>query len=255
MTAPDKTVHVVPMGLEKDRVIEGLRRYPTNYAIFIHGKIKHLKVEQLSRRNTKEILKLIKSTIRVDIMELDLYDFESSFVELKSLFDDLKSQGYRIFVNISTGTRIVSAAALLAAFMTNAVPYYVIPKEYTLPKGKNVLSTGVKGVVQLPSLGINTPTKKELVILDALLDKGSFVERQNILLDALPKSFFGDKKESEDLTSFKARNRAKANRVLVQLAQKGFVVMEKKGRNVSVTLTESGRILVLLERSEKRKKR
>jgi CRISPR-associated protein Csa3 len=255
MTAPEKTVHVVPMGLEKDRVIEGLRRYPTNHAIFIHGKTKHLKVEQLARRNTKDIQKLIKSTIRVDILELDLYDFESAFVELKSLFDDLKSQGYRIYVNISTGTRIVSAAALLAAFMTNAVPYYVIPKEYNLPKGKNVLSTGTKGVVQLPSLGINTPTKKELVILDALLEKGSTVDRQNALMDALPKSFFGDKKDDEDQSSFKARNRAKANRVLQQLAQKGFVVMEKKGRNVSVNLTESGKILVLLERSEKRKKR
>jgi len=139
--------------------------------------------------------------------------------------------------------------------MTNAVPYYVIPKEYNLPKGKNVLSTGAKGVVQLPSLGINTPTKKEIVILDALLEKGSTVDRQNVLLDALPKSFFGDKKEDEDQSSFKARNRAKANRVLQQLAQKGFVVMEKKGRNVSVALTESGKILVLLERSEKRKKR
>jgi len=149
------TVHIIPMGLEQDRVIEGFKRYPTNRAIFIQGKARRLKVEQLARRNAREIKKMISSTIKVEILELNLYNFEDAFIELKRLFDDLKDEGYEIYVNISTGTRIVSSAALLACYMCNAIPYYVIPREYTLPKGKYVLTKGVRDVVQLPIMGIH----------------------------------------------------------------------------------------------------
>ncbi len=250
-----KTVHVVPMGLEVDRILEGFRRYPTNYAVFIQGKARRLKVEQLARRNAREVKDQIKSTIKVDIMELNLYDFEEAFVEIKKLFDDLNENGYQIYVNISTGTRIVSSAALLACHMCGAIPYYVVPREYTLPKGKYVLTKGVKDVVELPSLGINTPTDKEHVVLKALLDKGKSVNAQKELLDAVPKSFFDDRKEGEDPSQFKARKRAKLNRVIKQLGEKGFVTMNKLGRNVEVALTDSGKMLCLMGMSDKKKKK
>lgn len=249
------TVHIIPMGLELDRVIEGFKRYPTNRAIFIQGKARYLKVEQIARRNAREVKKLISSTIKVENIELNLYDFESAFVELKNLFDELNDEGYQIYVNISTGTRIISTAALLACYLCNAIPYYVIPREYSLPKGKYVLSKGVKDVVQLPILGINTPTKKELVILSSLLDKEGSVNAQKELIEAVPKSFFGDRKEGEDLSSYKARKKAKINRVIAQLAEKGFVTLKKRGRNVEVTLTDSGKILCLIGKTERRKKK
>lgn len=255
MTGSKEIVHIIPMGLEMDRVIEGLKQYPTNYAIFIQGKRRYLKVEQIARRNAREIKKLVSSTINVETLELNLYDFESAFIELKKLYDDLNGKGYSVYVNISTGTRIVSAAALLAGYLSNVTPYYVIPREYTLPKGKNVLSTGVKGIVQLPTLGIEVPTKKEQEVLKALLDKGDKVEKQNDLLDALPKAFYGEKKEGEDLSLFNARKRAKLNRIIAQLSDKGMATLTKKGRNVQVELTESGRILCMLDKAEKKKRK
>jgi hypothetical protein len=255
MTGLDKNVHIVPMGLEQDRVIEGLKMYPTNYAIFIQGKARYLKVEQIARRNAREIKKLVSSTIKVDTLELNLYDFETAFVEFKKLFDELNDAGYTVYVNISTGTRIISSAAMLACYMCNAVPYYVIPREYTLPKGKNVLTKGVKGVVQLPVMGINTPSPKEQIVLNALLEKGETVNAQKELMDAMPKSFYGDRKEGEDLSSFKARKRAKINRVVSQLAENGFVTLNKLGRNVEVTLTDSGKILCMLGKTDKRRRK
>jgi len=255
MNTQSKTVHVIPMGLEQDRILEGFRRYPTNYAIFIQGKARKLKVERIARMNAKEVKDQIKSTVKVEMREYNLYNFEEAFLELKKLFDDLNSEGYQIYVNISTGTRIVSSAALMACCMCNAIPYYVIPREYTLPKGKYVLTKGVKDVIQLPTLGINTPSDKELDVLNALLDKGRTVSAQKELMDAIPKAFYGDRKENEDLSSYRGRKRAKINRVVAQLTEKGFVTTVKRGRNVEVTLTDSGKILCMMGRDEKKKKK
>ncbi len=239
----DRIAHVVPMGLEVDRVIGGFKEYPTNTVVLVKGPDAKGKVERIVEKNIEQIIKMVSHTINVEVVPVEIHDFEMAFVAMREIYRKKQEEGFMVYVNLSTGTRIISSAALIAAFLDGAVPYYVTPDEYNLPEGQRVLSTGVKEVVKLPTLGVMEPTKHEVLVLSALDAKGGGVDRENDLFDILgKKKFFSKKKEGEDKRSYDARRRAKLNRTIKGLEDKGFVITFKRGRSHAVDLTESGRL-------------
>jgi hypothetical protein len=239
----DRLAHVVPMGLEVDRVIGGFKQYPTNTAVLVKGPDSRSKVERIVEKNIEQIIKMVSHTINVEVVSVDIHDFEKAFVAMRQIYGQKKDEGFLVYVNLSTGTRIVSSAALIAAFLDGATPYYVTPDEYNLPEGQRVLSTGVKDVVRIPTLGVLEPSRFECTVLSALDEKGGGVDRENELFDVLGKKrFFSKKKEGEDRRSYDARRRAKLNRTIKGLEDKGFVTTSKRGRSHAVQLTESGRL-------------
>jgi hypothetical protein len=238
-----KNVHVIPMGLEIDRVIAGLKEYPTNYAIFIYGTNAKLDVEQKARNNGKKIEKMINATVTVKNEFVDYSDFNSAFNKLLELFNELKDERYTIYVNLSSGSHIIGSATLIVSFMTGAIPYYIYPGKYNISKTTTVLSKGYEDIIQLPTMTIEMPGEHEKMVLFALKKKGGFVSKQNELMEILEQeSFFPIRKEKEDQKRFLARKRAKLNRTLLNLSKRNFVILKKKGRNVKVTLTPSGHL-------------
>jgi hypothetical protein len=241
MENQQKNVHIIPIGLEIDRVLAGLKQYPTNYAVFLYGTNPKLDVEQKARNNGKKIEKMINATVTVRNEYVDHHDFKNAFHKLNDLFSDLNDEGYRIYVNISSGSRIVSSAAIVIAFMTNSIPYYIYPSKYNIPKTTTVLSKGYEDIIQIPTMTIESPTEKERLILNALLKKGGEVEKQNELISNLEsQDFFPMQNEREENKKYVARKRAKLNRYLLNLSRRNFVSLKKEGRNVKVGITESG---------------
>ncbi|UCH89049.1 MAG: hypothetical protein JSV49_12590 [Thermoplasmata archaeon] len=231
------------MGLEIDRVLAGLRHYPTNFAVFIYGTNPKLDVEQKARSNGKKIEKMINATVNVRHEFVDHYDFQNAFNKLFEIFNSLKDDGYNIYVNLSSGSRIISSAALLVSFMTDSIPYYVYPTKYNISKTTTVLSKGYENVVQLPIMAIDTPSDKEIMVLNALKKSGGSISKQNELIPILENlQFFTPKKEREDMKRYNARLRAKLNRFISNLAKRNFVALKKEGRTVTVTLTHSGQL-------------
>lgn len=238
-----KNVHIIPMGLEIDRVIAGLKEYPTNYAIFIYGTNPKLDVEQKARINGKKIEKMINATVTVRNEFIDHSDFQIAFNKIFDIFKDLKKDGYNIFINLSSGSRIISSAALIVAYMTDSIPYYISPSKYNLSKTTTVLTKGYENIFQLPTMTIERPTGQEILVLNGLKKKGGGVEKQNDLIPYLEThGFFSEQKDREDSKRYQARMRAKLNRTLEKLSQKNFVILKKEGRTVKVNLTNSGKL-------------
>ena len=241
MVRQQKNVHIIPMGLEIDRVIAGLKQYPTNYAVFIYGTNTKLDVEQKARINGKKIEKMINATVTVKNEYIDYNDFNIAFNKLFDIFRSLRKEGYTIYLNLSSGSSVIGSAALIVSFMTGAVPYYVYPSRYNVSKTTTVLSKGFENIIQLPTMMIETPDEQEIMVLRALNKMGDGVEKQNELIGDLEENgFFPPRKEKEDQARYTARKRAKLNRTLFNLGSKNLVELKKKGRNVKVTLTPSG---------------
>jgi len=85
MNEGHRTVHVIPMGLEMDRVLGGLKKYPSNRVILIFGIDTDSAIEKRARENGQRIIDMVKATIDVEIMEINIFHFYSS----TSTFTDL----------------------------------------------------------------------------------------------------------------------------------------------------------------------
>lgn len=236
------TAHVVPMGLEMDRVLGGLKEFPTNRVILLYGTDVDSEIERKARLNGDRIKEMVKATIDVVEMELDIFDFYSATRMLKGLFLELREEGFEVYVNLSTGNRIITSAALLACFMTRSHPYYVRPEKYSIPEDQEVLSHGVASVMEIPSVMIVGPTKDEEELLNALGRLGGSVRHETSLIPQLDtvKNFFKPRKEGESKRSYLARKRAHLSRSLKTLEKEGYINLSKKGRYVNVSLTETG---------------
>lgn len=239
-----RTVHVIPMGLEIDRVLGGLKHFPTNRAILVYGTDRRSDIERKSRHNGELIKEKVSATIDVEEIELDIFDFYVSSRTLTSLLRKLISEGFEVYVNLSTGNRIITSAALLSCFMTGSHPYYVRPDEYSIPPDQEVLSVGVSSVMEIPSVRIIGPSAAGQEILKTLGKMGGSVRHETSLIQPLEgvKDFFSDKKETESKRAYLARKRAHLSRVLRSLEKEGYVRLSKKGRFVKVSLTDSGKL-------------
>lgn len=241
-----RRAHVIPIGLEVDRILAGFKEYPANYAIFVKSKKIGSDVEKIARENAESVKEKIKYTAEVEDIELDYHDFKTSFVEFKKLFEVLQDRGYSVYVNLSSGTRIVASAALIASFLSGARPYYVVPKKYNYPKEKTVLSEGAEKVLTIPTLDVTLPSDEEIKILQALSEAGGRVSKQVDLIPFLEgKELFPDQKFMEDEVGYLKRKKAKLSRHLGEMVDKGFVKLSGNGKYTSVELTASGELFSL----------
>ena len=177
-------------------------------------------------------------------MVIDIFDFYGSTRELSDLFVRLRNEGYRVYVNLSTGNRIITSAALLSCFMTGSHPYYVRPERYSIPSNQEVLSIGVSSVVEIPSVRIIGPNPHGQELLRTLGTMGGMVRHESALVQPLERvrGFFPEKKDAESKRAYLARKRAHLSRVIKSLENEGYVHLSKKGRFVGVSLTDSGRL-------------
>ncbi|MGA1821692.1 MAG: DUF6293 family protein [Thermoplasmatota archaeon] len=237
-----RTVHIVPMGLELDRVLGGLKKYPSNRVILIYGTDLDSDIERRARENGERIMDMVRATIDVEIMEFDIFDFYTSTSKFTELFSELRENGWEVFVNISTGNRIVSYAAALSCFMTDAHPYYVIPESYSIPTDQQVLSQGVRDVMELPTVRIIGPSDREKILLRILGQSGGSVRHETALMPELEnvRDFFPPMKIGESKKAHTARKRSYLSRLLKSMEKRGYLILTKKGKFVSVSLTRSG---------------
>jgi hypothetical protein len=237
-------VHVIPMGLEIDRVLGGLKEFPTNKAILIYGTDRGSDIERRARKNGDRIKEKVSATIDIEELELDIFDFFESTRVMVHLMMKLKREGNSVYVNLSTGNRIVTSAALLACYMTGSHPYYVKPESYSIPSDKEVLSVGVSSVMEIPSVKIVGPSEKGQVMLRTLASQGGTVRHETALIQPLEAvgDFFDERRDMESKKAYLARRRSHLSRVLKTLERDGYVELSRKGRFVNVNITDSGKL-------------
>lgn len=235
-------VHVIPIGLERDRLYAGLKKHPANHVILLRGR-KLNRWERISRENAEAVRKKIASPVlRVEYREADFLDFEGAFRDLNRLFHELSMGGTTVYFNASTGPRIVSFAGILACFLYSGVPYLTIPRKYHLPRDLKVLSEGVAFTQTLPSVRFTEPDPTERLVLQALFKVGGSVEMQKDFVPLLRGTgFVVEDKKTEG--AVEGAIRAKVSRVLRLMRERGYIRTERgKAGGDAVHITEAGKL-------------
>jgi hypothetical protein len=131
-------VHIIPAGLEYDRVIKPLFKDFTvqKACLLIYDKEKD---NGTDKRQTQMVNYFIDEVRRVPIewedVYVDIYDFNSTFKAVYGLIDREVRAGYPVYVNISSAPRMLQVALIMASFLNKregAVVelYYIEPEKY-----------------------------------------------------------------------------------------------------------------------------
>lgn len=225
----DKIVHVIPIGFEKDRVLFGLVELGAKeiYLLFDNKEDpwgeESRKYLRLARTRLKDFLFDLD---RVHEIPFDPTSYESCDQTLKRILEKEK-KAKRIYINVSTSTKLCAiASALRACEYDNVFLYYVVPKEYNLPPQGKPFSSGAKRMEVFSPRGLQIGDW-EKKILEALGSR-SFSSLADLNKSVLP----------SDLSK---ASRAKLSYYVRKLQREGYVDFIP-GKRISLTSLGESRL-------------
>ena len=219
-----KFIHIIPIGLEKDRIIYLLQKFPPYRVYFLNYKSEN-KEESGYARIVEPVQKEIDSLIPLTekkYITVSYEDFDDLFLKIFEIMVKEKQQGNEVIVNLSTGPRIAAFASWVAASIIDSKAFYIRPAEY-LPEGGKLISRGVLKVIDMFHFPITLPTESEAVLLTFLLEHKSVMTGslknfvKNVGIESLGKNIksmnSGIVKMSHTLRELKRKNYVKARNV------------------------------------------
>ena len=129
-------VHVIPTGFEYDRIVRGLEEFGVSKIYLLRGRSeieRHIDpiVEKIKGRYSY----LLDEGNLVEVL-VDFHDLTSVFKEVKRIIE-IEGASNEVLINISTSSKLMVAALLMAAWCSDTsrllappVIYYVVPKGY-----------------------------------------------------------------------------------------------------------------------------
>jgi len=232
-----KVVHIIPTGLERDRIIHLLKKFPANKVYFIRNNNE----PPSDKEQTNEINKLIKKFEKLTPLAehktayVDYTDFKEPFVEILNIMKKEKTKGNEVIMHIEAGSRIVAFGAWIAASLTDSRVYYVHAAHYS-PKGEKILTKGVVGDYEVFKFPVTLPNQIEGEVLK-LLEKKKGTYSLEELVKKIGVKNIGEIKSIQS-------GIVKMSYCLRELEAKGYITSETVSRKKQkLKLTESGEIM------------
>jgi hypothetical protein len=164
------------MGLEKDRTIYLLQKFPPFRVYFLKYRNESepdFKYYKLASKINDKVNSLITLAEKKDVT-ISYENFEELFLTVFAIMAKEREEGNEVIVHAFTGPRMVCYASWLAASLTDSKACYIRAAEY-MPEGKDtfskgVLSRGVLKEIELLKIPVVVPSRIEIVLLEYLLD-------------------------------------------------------------------------------------
>jgi len=185
---------VILSGYERDRIRAALERYRPFKIIVLENGQPLREHEEIKRRVHNELTQLFKNMGYLDekTVSWEGVDFYNMNKALPQVYEVLlkESRDFDVMVNITGGTKPLSAATTLAAAFARTSVVYFMAKEYEIRQGESV----AKGVIETPFF-----LDPLFYLSDALLD---FKPDESKILSAL---LNGPKRKISEIVGTSAR--------------------------------------------------
>ena len=251
MVAIEQTIHIIPLGHEIDRAIAPFEKAKADkvYLLSNFGEITPMGKEQ--DYYTHEVITRLKTLdITVECVETDLFDLLDIICNTAIIIRKEKALGNRVSVNMSSAGRLTSVGVTLAAMAHDVHVYYVKSDAYPeaheerLAHGLSVSSSG--NITRLVNFKFLLPDETGIQILVGLCNALKPVSNRdilNMLQEAGVPGFeiLYDEVSREKRRTVQSRQLMRLDKtILTRLEKDGYISREKRGRNVVVTITETG---------------
>jgi len=247
----ERRVMIVPVGLEKDRIVNGCTAYAINIVYLLNNdfdkyeKKKPPIILQYTLNYSKAVSEIFKNTQRImKTKKTRLNSFIDCITVLNEIYtEENKSNKLKeIFINISTATKAFSLAAyIFALFHPRLVTvFYMKTTNYILLEyledesldindlreefRKTGLTKGPYDIDEIPLLPIINFTETEKIFIQ-ILSKKSVFKSIDEFMSLLPEEY-------------KNINRVQIRRILGLLEEKELIYFKKKGRYQQINVDE-----------------
>ncbi|WGI18082.1 DUF6293 family protein [Methanonatronarchaeum sp. AMET-Sl] len=248
----EEIVHITPLGFEIDRVIQPLEKYPANriHILTVDSEKHGHRLYKKQKKYTKKIKqKLNKLKIEFKIHDTDIFNLIDVMDKTSSLIKKEKTNGSRIYINISGAGRLTAVATTLTGMYHDINTYYVKADRYPdsqKEKNKHGLSIVETNQIQeIKNLSFKKPSEEAITVLKTLDKKGP--QKTDDLLNQLSKkhSRYKFKGRYQDLNRKKKQKLImRLNRgILDKLEKNGYITREKTGRRNIIKKTETGKYI------------
>ena len=255
----EKIVHIIPLGHEIDRAVIPFHDQ-TPYRIYILAVIDNpdLNQDMVERQQffVKQVKAKLNKSIDVKIINTDMFDLQEVIRTISSIIKKEKQQGNRISVNMSACGRLTSVGAVVAAMAHDVNLYYVMADDYARTDeevNKHGLSICRKiNIKKIVTFDFVLPDPIGMEILVFLYKKGKPMRTIDIFevlrdqnVEGYETLFF--EVGNEKKRNVQSRQLMKLDKtILTKLEKSKLIIREKSGRNIFVSLTESGRYVACL---------
>ena len=246
-----KTLQIVLVGWEMDRLMHGLKKHPPRKVIFITSSPKKSlkrKWADITTDVTDKAIEKVGSLIDTEVVKVNYHDFDDCISTVIKVLEENKDNFDEILMNVSSGSKPLVIASVLASQYYPVKLFYVIPEDYNA-KQTNYLSNGAKGILELPTFELKSlvfPVKKQRDIFNELdYDKITFS-------DLIKKFAKTHKIKLDDLKVKKMKSLFFYH--LKNLKQKKLINMKVNNRELFISLTNTGKFIYKITEYKKNSK-
>lgn len=251
----EKIVHVVPVGLEIDRVVKpfedknGLKANKVYILSAVEDGITPPSFVKEHRKYVSIVKeRLTQLDIRVDVINAHLIDLLEVMQKASNIIQKELKEGNIVYVNMSGAGRLTSVGVTLAGMVHGAKVYYVEADEYSDTKEKKK-EHGYSichelRIKFLENFKIQLPNTTQLKVLVELYKRGKMRTYDiikflaSLKIEGFPEDYYSLSRNE------KTRIIIKLNRkVMKNLEESEYIVKEKIGRENEYKITESGRYI------------
>ncbi len=217
-----KVVHVIAIGMNKDRVMESLKGsgYPIQKAYLVVPESREY--EGIAEEFEK-VLSVLVEIEKIKVADTDV--FGSAIKILQTLKKEL-DEGNIIYINATDSPRTLMVSLYITAQLTGGKMYVALPK---YEGGKEV---GISEIVEIQAPPLKRIGQDKIKILKAIYNNGKVVDSINSLIKIVEGKL-------EKAKAYMAQ-RAKMSYHLKGLENDGLIEMKREGKNVRIYLTSLG---------------
>lgn len=132
----EQKTHIIPTGLEYERVVWGLERFGVSKVILLrgHGEVE-LKIDPFVDKLKERYTHLVETDMLQEVY-LDIFNLGQVFGICKSLIETEAALG-QVYINISSSTKLLAVGLLMSAWCSDVsgmksrpILYYARPESY-----------------------------------------------------------------------------------------------------------------------------
>lgn len=229
--AQNLRVHIAAVDFETtNRVTDPLINFKADKVYLVT----HFKDSPKATANLDKIRKTIARSIpacSVEVVLVDIWDLFSCLTEYRRIFR--KESDNHLYVNVSTGSKIVVIAGMLACMIWSGNPYYA-KLGYSQQELDRVVQTD-----RLPVYRINAPSAELLQVAAILRKNGGTMSKKQLIIALQGKESNMIPIYGKD--SSKSAPHSKLRALLEPLETEwNFVEVRARGRHSEVKLTSQG---------------
>ncbi len=229
-------VHISPVGFDPPgRVAGPLVEYRAD-KVYLVSKSKG---DSASER-MKQVRKTLEKYPHVDVREvyINIWDLFCCLEKFREIFESEK--GNHVHVNVSTGSKIISIAGMIACMLWKGTPYYA-KLDYDDSGGPSAVIDvrKVKETEFLPVYQITMPSPELLIVLSIIDSKaGDKISKKELIEELQARKIIPIYPPSQPRSAPHSRLRAILDPLEMHWQ---FVETRSRGRKSEVSLTEQGK--------------